>query len=79
MLSNNNKEQKSPKRRFLLILGGAAFVCFCIMGLALIFWKDIPIGSDPTQRKIFGGVILVYAVLRFSRYLRKDPDEVDEA
>ena len=49
------------------------------MGLALIFWDAIPIGADKTQRRIFGAIILVYAVLRFSRYLRKDPDEVDEA
>jgi hypothetical protein len=77
--NNNNKKQKSPKRRFLLILGVAAFICFCIMGLGLIFWDKFPVGFDKTQRTIFGVVILIYAVLRFSRYLRKDPDEVDEA
>ena len=75
MLSNNNEEQKSPKRRFLLILGAAAFIGFCILGLGLIFWNDIPLAIDPTMRRIYGGIILVYAVLRFSRYLRKDPDE----
>jgi hypothetical protein len=49
------------------------------MGLGLIFWDKFPVGFDKTQRTIFGVVILIYAVLRFSRYLRKDPDEVDEA
>lgn len=79
MLSNNNKKQKSPKRRFLLILGVTAFTGFCIMGLGLIFWDKFPGEFPQTQRTIFGVVILIYAVLRFSRYLRKDPDEVDEA
>ncbi|TWR29750.1 hypothetical protein FPZ43_07785 [Mucilaginibacter pallidiroseus] len=75
MLSDNKEQQKSPKRRFLLILGVAAFIGFCILGLGLIFWDDIPFDIPKTQRTIYGSVILVYAVLRFSRYFRKDPDE----
>jgi O-antigen/teichoic acid export membrane protein len=74
MLSNNQEEQKSPKRRFLLILGVTAFIGFCILGFGLIFWNNFPLDIPQTQRTIYGCVILVYAVLRFSRYLRKDPD-----
>jgi hypothetical protein len=75
MLSNNNEKQKSPKRRFLLILGVTAFAGFCALGLMIIFWDKFPLQLPPTQRTLFGSVILIYAVLRFSRYLRKEPDE----
>ncbi|AMR34454.1 hypothetical protein A0256_06755 [Mucilaginibacter sp. PAMC 26640] len=68
-------KQKSPKRRFLLILGVTAFAGFCALGLMIIFWDKFPLDLPKTQRTIFGSVILVYAVLRFSRYLRKEPDE----
>ena len=78
MLSNNKRQQKSPKRRFLLIIGVTAFIGFLIMGFGLIFWDKFPGEFPQTQRTIFGVVILIYAVLRFQRYLRKDPDEVDE-
>ena len=76
MLSNSNEEQKSPKRRFLLILGVVVFTCFCVLGLMILFWDNFPIHFQQPQRTLFGSVILIYAVLRFSRYLRKDPNEV---
>jgi hypothetical protein len=51
MLLNNNGKQKSPKRRFLLILGVAAFAGFCVLGLMIIFWDKFPLQLPPTQRK----------------------------
>jgi hypothetical protein len=72
MLQNNNTEQKSPKRRFLLILGVVIFIALFAWGLLIIFWNKFPYDIPQTQRTIFGSVVLVYAVLRFSRYLRKD-------
>jgi hypothetical protein len=75
MLSNNNEEQKSPKRRFLLILGVMAFIALCTFGLMIIFWDSF-LGQLPKpQKTIFGCFVLVYAALRFSRYLKKDTDE----
>jgi hypothetical protein len=75
MLSNNNEEQKSPKRRFLLILGVTAFIALCVFGLMIIFWDSF-LGQLPKpQKTIFGCIVLVYSVLRFSRYLKKDTDE----
>ncbi|TFF33683.1 hypothetical protein E2R66_24745 [Mucilaginibacter psychrotolerans] len=74
MLPDNNKEQKSPKRRFLLILGVTAFTALCVLGLLLIFLDNFPPGLDATKKKLFGGFVLVYAVLRFSRYLKRGPD-----
>ncbi|OOQ57671.1 hypothetical protein BC343_12795 [Mucilaginibacter pedocola] len=75
MLLNDNGKQKSPKRRFLLILGVTAFTGFCILGLMIIFWDKFPLDLPVTQRRIFGSIILIYAVLRFSRYLRKSPED----
>ncbi len=75
MLSNNNK-QKSLKRRFLLILGVAAFVSFCCLGLMIIFWNAMLPNIAKMQKILIGVVIIIYAVVRFSRLLKRDPDEV---
>ncbi|TSD64598.1 hypothetical protein FFF34_011855 [Inquilinus sp. KBS0705] len=75
MLSDKNEKQKSPKRRFLLILGVTAFAGFCVLGLMIMFWDKFPIKFAQPQKTLFGLVIIIYAVLRFSRLLKKDPDE----
>jgi cytochrome c biogenesis protein CcdA len=70
-------KQKSLKRRFLLILGAIAFVCFLGLGLMVIF-TDKVIGDEYGNWKYaFGGLIIVYSVLRFARLFKKD--ENDEA
>nr|MCS3813861.1 DMSO/TMAO reductase YedYZ heme-binding membrane subunit [Mucilaginibacter sp. X4EP1] len=75
MLFNNN-QQKSPKRRFLLILGVTAFICFCALGLMIIFWDSMLPTVSKTQKVLYGAIIIVYAVIRFTRLLKKDNDEV---
>ncbi|RFZ82956.1 hypothetical protein DYU05_12435 [Mucilaginibacter terrenus] len=75
MSLNNNEEQKSPKRRFLLILGGVVFVGLFTMGLLLIVWSGFLPQLPKPQRTIFGAVVILYSILRFARYLRKDPNE----
>jgi hypothetical protein len=75
MLFDNNR-QKSLARRFLLILGVVAFICFLSLGLMVIFW-DRMLPDLPRIQKIgFGIVIIIFAVLRFSRLFKKDTDEV---
>jgi len=69
---NNDNEQKSPKRRFLLILGAAAFICFLILGLMIMFWDGLPLQLAHYQRLLFGAFVIGYAVLRFSRLFKKD-------
>jgi len=69
---NYNKEQKSPKRRFLLILGTAAFICFVVLGLMIMFWDALPLQLQHYQRLLFGAFIIGYAILRFSRLFKKD-------
>jgi len=72
MSLNFNDKQKSLKRRFLLIIGIIAFVCFCALGGMVMFWDEFPVDLLPWQRKVFGALIVLYSVLRFSRLLKKD-------
>jgi len=74
MLSNKEK-QKSLKRRFLFILGVLVVVCLMTMGLMVIFWSAMPLNMTTTQKRIFGGVILLYALIRIPRLFKKDIDE----
>jgi hypothetical protein len=85
MLSNNNR-QKSLKRRFLLILGvlrdrfplilaTVAFISFLSLGLMIIFWDSMLPDFPKNQKIIFGLVVIGFAFLRFSRVLRKKPDD----
>ena len=75
MFSNNNR-QKSPARRFLLILGIVAFIAFTSLGLMIIFWADMLPSVAHTQKIWIGIAIIVYSALRFSRLLKKDAGEV---
>ncbi len=75
MSSTFDKKQKSLKRRFLLILGLVTFICFFAFGIMVIFWDGFALQLPDYQRKIFGGMIVIYSILRFSRLLKKDEDE----
>jgi hypothetical protein len=69
---NFKEEQKSPKRRFLFILGAVTFVCFVVLGLMIMFWDKLPLQLPQYQRLLFGGFVIAYSILRFSRLFRKD-------
>jgi len=75
MLSNNN-EQKSPQRRFLLILGVTVFICVAIFGFTVIFWDRMLPNLPQTQKTLYGVLIIIYAVIRFARIFRKKQNEV---
>ncbi|QQL49674.1 hypothetical protein [Mucilaginibacter ginkgonis] len=72
-----DEKQKSLKRRFLLILGATTFVCVLAFGLMVIFWGPMAdrLPFKTWQRVGIGILIIIYAILRFSRLLKKDPDE----
>lgn len=72
----NDKQQKSPARRFLLILGVVGFICVTALGLMVIFWENMLPNISKTQRLVFGLILIAYGILRFSRLLKKNPDEV---
>jgi len=75
MLSNHN-EQKSPKRRFLLILGVMVFSAVTVFGLMVIFWDRMLPNIPQKQKRLYGGVIIIYAILRFSRVFKRKQDEI---
>jgi hypothetical protein len=74
MLPNNNK-QKSLTRRFLLILGVTAFISFCSLGLMIMFWDKMLPNLSKIQKIGFGAIIIIYALVRFSRLLKKDTND----
>jgi hypothetical protein len=74
MPSRFHNKQKSLKRRFLLILGVTAFISFIALGLMVIFWDQILPGYG-YKKILFGCLIIIYAVLRLWRVLRKDADD----
>jgi hypothetical protein len=74
-MSFNDNRQKSPKRRFLLILGVAAFIAVCTFGLMVLFWDKMLPNLPKSQKIAFGLIIILYAFIRFSRLLKRNPDE----
>jgi hypothetical protein len=72
-----NFRQKSPKRRFLLILGLATFIACFTLGLMIIFWGRISYALDlnMTQRVLYGSLFLIYGLLRFSRLFKEEPED----
>jgi hypothetical protein len=69
-----NKWQKSPSRRFLLIFGAIVLSCVFAWGLLVIFDDNLFSNLPKTQKILFGSLILIYAVLRFSRLITKKQD-----
>ena len=74
-MSFNDNEQKSPKRRFLLILGVTAFTALIVFGLMVIFWDRMLPNIPQTQKMLYGAIIIIYAFIRFARVFRKERDE----
>jgi len=75
-MSFYNREQKSPARRFLLILGVLGFVCVITLAGMVIFWDAMLPNFSKVQRIGFGAILVIYGILRFSRLLKKKPDEI---
>jgi cytochrome c biogenesis protein CcdA len=71
MLDRFNFKEKPLKERFLLILGLVTFICFLGLGLMIMFWNKLPLNMNTTQRYLFGSVIIVYSIIRFSRLFTK--------
>lgn len=74
MLHRRNEMQKSPQKRFLLILGLVMFAFYLVLGLIIIFWDEIPLSLNKTYRILFGSILIVYSFFRFVRLvqIRKD-------
>lgn len=73
------REQKSPPRRFLLIIGIALLVSISAFGLMILLWDKLAVAMGLTtwNRTGFGVICILYAILRSSRLIfrKKDVDE----
>ena len=74
MSLNLNEEQKSPKRRFLL-LGIIRLVCVVVVGVLIMFWNKIDLNLSETQKVIIGVLFIVYGVFRFYFSYKNAPDQ----
>jgi len=70
-------KQKSPQRRFLFILGLITFLACFTMGLMVMFWGSLidRLSLPTNERLILGGLLLIYSLVRFIRFFKKEPDE----
>lgn len=65
-----NREQKSPAKRFLFILGLVMFGLYFLLGLYIIFSDNLPLAMDRPYRIAFGLLLIIYAFFRFVRVLK---------
>lgn len=72
--STDNKEKKSLKERFFLVIGMVFFLAYLAMGLAIIFWKKFPIDMKPSYRIVFGVVLIGYSFIRFYRIINDNKE-----
>jgi len=71
------REQKSPPKRFLLILGIALLIAISTFGLMVLSWDKLnkALNLPPQYRVGFGVVCIIYGVLRSSRLIFKKDDD----
>jgi hypothetical protein len=72
-----NFRQKSPKRRFLLILGLVTFIACITLGLMIMFYAPLidKLDMSKTERLGIGALLLLYSLLRFFRLFKEDPQD----
>jgi len=62
--------QKSLLQRFLFVLGIAFFLMYFVLGIMIIFWKEIPLSMTYNGRLAMGILLIVYSFYRFVRLLQ---------
>ncbi|THF49090.1 hypothetical protein E6C50_12665 [Flavobacterium supellecticarium] len=67
-----NFRQKSPKQRFLFVLGLVFLCLYLFMAATLIIWKSMPVELPYRNRVILAVILIVYAAIRFVRLLQQD-------
>lgn len=75
----DNFWKKSPKERFLLVIGILFFSVYLCLGIIIIFWENIfskkfPLNMAPNYRMAFGILLIVYSFLRFLRFFNSNND-----
>ena len=74
---NNDSEQKSPYKRFLLILGVAFIIAYFVLGLMIIFKPGLLVQLSPTNKIILGSAMILYGAFRSYRLIKKNSDEYE--
>ena len=64
----DNMKKKSPKERFLLVIGLLFFLVYLVLGLAVIFWKELPLAMEYKYKIALGVLLIVYSIIRFQRF-----------
>lgn len=57
----------------MLILGVTTLICVLALGLLLMF-NFLNLDLSPAERYGFGGLMIIYGILRFTRIFRKEPN-----
>jgi hypothetical protein len=65
-------KKKSLNQRFLLVIRMLFFLIYLTFGLAVIFWKQLPLNLTQPYKIALGLLMIVYAFFRFLRYLYID-------
>jgi len=68
-------KQKSPQQRFLFILGLVMFLFYMVLGGLLIFGTQLLREIQPMYRIMLGCLLIVYALIRFTRLINQKPEE----
>ncbi|POY37086.1 hypothetical protein C3K47_08495 [Solitalea longa] len=74
---DNNFKQKSPKERFLLILGVVFILAYLVLGSMIMFMPNVLANLSPTNKLILGGSIILYGLFRSYRLIKKDNSEYE--
>ena len=75
MFSFETFKQKSPQQRFLFILGLVMFLFYLVLGGMLIFGTVVLNQIQPMYRIMLGGLLIVYAIIRFVRLISQKPEQ----
>ncbi|MFT3795180.1 MAG: hypothetical protein QM717_10855 [Flavobacterium sp.] len=73
--TEKNFRKKSPKERFLLVIGILFFLVYLVLGLIVIFWKKFPLNMQPGYRIAFGVLLIGYSFLRFLRFFQSNSEQ----
>ncbi|MBP6040777.1 MAG: hypothetical protein KA509_03115 [Flavobacterium sp.] len=65
----NSFQKKSLKERFLLVMGILFLMSYLTLGVLFIFMKPFPFPMQYNYRVAFGVLLIVYAMIRFSRII----------
>ncbi len=72
--------QKSPQKRFLLLLKNAIALAYVVIGCMILFWTAIFPAMTKWQRVLFGAAFVVYGIFRSYRnwvqYKSVDEEEI---